>query len=568
MSVSSKGFKAKPLAGRLDAISLGLLSISGMMMLPLASSIHPLVAGILAAGGSSGLAWARVSKGGDGNSFPREGFTLPSDAVEPPSMGPDGVRLGFTKDKGLPVDIVNGLMTRHTAIIGQSGVGKTTLIEYLLWQQTVRGGGWLFIDAKIDRDTRNNLAYMAKTMGREDELYILDISAPEESHTMNPLLNGDPDEVASRLMNLVPSSENNPGSDFYRQSANHALTVIIAALQCAKKLYHFGDLSILLQSPKALEALERMTPQGAERRSLSVFLDQFRTRNKNGVEINTDRLKNTLGGMSGRIALFAQGKFGSVFNVYAPEIVLESIILEEKMLYVSLPTMGKDTAALNLGKMIISDLRSAVASIQNMPKSARPKTPFMAVLDEMGAYVMEGVGRLFEQARSAGICLVPAFQSFSQLNKVSPDFADIVIQNTWTKIIFKFGTNDGAEQAASLFGEEVMQQKSINLTGSESSGSQALRTRPDSSLSEGGGLGLSWREAKDFRVPPDKVMALGMGESFVITGARMYHIRSPMLLYPDNANTCEIARFNMRNAAGMEPLDFENRLDEFLLGGD
>lgn len=568
MSVGSEGFKAKALAGRVDAVSLGLISISGMMLLPLASSIHPLVVGILAASGASGLAWSRVSKGGESNTLPREGFTLPSDAVEPPSMGVDGIRLGFTKDKGLPVDVVNGLMTRHTAIIGQSGVGKTTLIEYMLWQQTVRGGGWLFVDAKIDRDTRNNLAYMAKTMGREDELYILDISAPDESHTMNPLLNGDPDEVASRLMNLVPSSENNPGSDFYRQSANHALTVIIAALQRAKKLYHFGDLSILLQSPKALEALERMTPQSAERRSLSVFLDQFRTRNKNGVEINTDRLKNTLGGMSGRIALFAQGKFGTVFNVYAPEVVLESIVLEEKMLYVSLPTMGKDTAALNLGKMIVSDLRSAVANIQNMSKSARPKIPFMAVLDEMGAYVMEGVGRLFEQARSAGICLVPAFQSFSQLNKVSPDFADIVVQNTWTKIIFKFGTNDGAEQASSLFGEEVMQQKSINLTGSESSGSQALRTRPDSSLSEGGGLGLSWREAKDFRVPPDKVMALGMGESFVITGSRMYHMRSPMLLYPDDANTCEIARFNMRNAKDMEPLDFESRLDEFLLGGD
>ncbi len=56
---------------------------------------------------------------------------------------------------------------------------------------------------------------------------------------------------------------------------------------------------------------------------------------------------------------------------------------------------------------------------------------FLAVLDEMGAYVMEGVARLFEQARSAGVALVPAFQSFSQLNKVSREFGDIIIQNTW-----------------------------------------------------------------------------------------------------------------------------------------
>ncbi|BBI65432.1 hypothetical protein HSBAA_PA_0350 (plasmid) [Vreelandella sulfidaeris] len=80
-------------------------------------------------------------------------------------------------------------------------------------------------------------------------------------------------------------------------------------------------------------------------------------------------MKQTLGGMAGRIALFAQGKFGKVFNVYAPEIVLTEIIRKGHMLYVSLPTMGKDTAALNLGKMIVSDIRSAVAYIQDLPRA-------------------------------------------------------------------------------------------------------------------------------------------------------------------------------------------------------
>lgn len=559
----------KPFAGYKDALGLGAIAAGAGLVVPWTAQINPLLAGILAAAGAATLAWPRMANKTDKtDTTSKEGFIMPSDKVDPPCMGREGLRVGFTKDGNLPLDINNNFLARHTAIIGQSGVGKTTLIEYMLWQQTVRGGGWLFIDAKIDRDTRDHLGYMAKITGREDDLFILDISSPQESHTMNPLLSGDPDEVASRLMNLVPSSESNPGSDFYRQSANHALTVIVSALQAAKKLYHFGDLAILMQSAKALEALERLTPPGAERRSLSVFLDQFRSRNKNGVEINVDKLKNTLGGMAGRIALFAQGKFGEVFNIYAPDIVLESIVLENKMLYVSLPTMGKDTAALNLGKMVISDLRSAVANIQNLPKSKRPLIPFLAVLDEMGAYVMEGVARLFEQARSAGIALVPAFQSFSQLNKVSPDFADIVIQNTWNKIIFKFGTNDGAEQAASLLGQEIQRQKSINLTGSESSGSQSLRTRPDSSLSEGGGLGLSWREMQDFRISPDKIMSLGMGEVFAVSGARVYHMRTPMLTYPKKVDSCEIARRNNKTPKDWEPLDYESRLNEFLMGAE
>lgn len=556
----------KPFAGAWDAWSLLFLSAAILFMLPWLDGLNIVFLISLASIGAAGIVWPRVKGHLDTvNETDREGFIMPSDETEKPCMGEGGLRLGYTKDTFDPLDIPNGLMSRHTAIVGQSGVGKTTLIEYLLWQQTVRGGGWLFVDAKIDRDTRDHLAYMARCNGRSNDLYILDISSPDESHSMNPLLSGDPDEVASRLMNLIPSSENNPGSDFYRQSANHALTVIVAALQKANKLYHFGDLSILMQSTKALEELERITPPSAERRSLSVFLDQFRVQKKEGVELDMNRLKQVLGGMAGRIALFAQGKFGEVFNVYAPEIVLESIILENKMLYVSLPTMGKDTAALNLGKMVISDLRSAVARIQDLPKAQRPKYPFLGVLDEMGAYVMEGVARLFEQARSAGVALVPAFQSFSQLNKVSQEFGDIVIQNTWQKVIFKFGASEGAETASALFGQHQKFQKSISLTGNESVGSQVLRTRPDSSESEGGGMSIAYREEEDYRFSPDKIMALGMGEVFAMSGSRAYHLRTPMINFPDEVLPCEIARHKVDLPDDKEPLHFEKRLNEFLM---
>ena len=402
------------IAGRMDALALTAIAAGVAAATPWAVGTFPAwPAGVLGSLGMAQLTWSQaMAKLRQYDEDSREGFVLPSD--EPVDDKGPSLHIGLTTDKNTRINMPDILGQRHTAIVGQSGVGKTTLGEYILWQQTARGRGWLFIDAKIDRDTRDHLAYMAKVTGREDELYIIDVSDPDNANTYNPVLHGDPDEVASRLMNLIPSAENNPGADHYRQSANHALTVIIAALQASGQLYHFGDLSILLQSDRALENLERMTPQGPEKRALSIFLDQFRTRTKEGTKIDLNRMKQTLGGMAGRIALFAQGKFGKVFNVYAPEIVLTEIIRKGHMLYVSLPTMGKDTAALNLGKMIVSDIRSAVAYIQDLPKGERPEH-FIALLDEMGAYVMEGVGRLFEQARSANIALIPAFQSFSLL---------------------------------------------------------------------------------------------------------------------------------------------------------
>lgn len=561
------------LAGRKDAVGLLLSASPILATLPWfygVSSNTPEAFGVSlvasTAIGASMLAGGYIrSKMVVSDERARKGFVIPSDEVPAECNGPDGIRIGLTTDYHQPVDLTNGIQQRHIGIIGQSGVGKTTLIEYMLWQQTIRGGGWLFVDGKIDADTRDHVAYMAKAAGREDDLYILDVSNPENSNTMNPLLCGDPDEVASRLLNLVPSSENNPGADHYRQSANHALTVVIGALQASNKLYHFGDLSIILQSGRAMQAIEDICPEGKAKMALTIFLDQFRKVNKDGVtQIDTDRLKVVLGGMSGRIAMFAQGKFGDVFNVYAPEIVLEDIILQGKMLYVSLPTMGKDTAALNLGKMIISDLRSAVAVVQGLPKSKRPKIPFMAVLDEMGSYVMKGVSTLFEQARSAGITMVPAFQSFSQLTQVSPDFADIIIQNTWTKVCFKFGAVESSNMAAELLGSSIKHVKTITSSGSQGQGNSMLRTTPDGQESDSGGNTESWREEVDFRVSADQIRSLGMGEVVCISGADLYHLKTPMLEFPKTP-PYEVMRYKTRMAKGKQPLNFEKQLSRFLV---
>jgi len=497
----------------------------------------------------------------------REDFILRSDPTYPECLGYGGLRTGYTRDRSMPVDIENDLWMRHTAIIGQSGVGKTTLGEYLLWQQVSRGGGFIFIDAKLDFETRNKLAHMMRLAGRLDEFYVLNVGEPDNSNTYNPLLAGDADDVASRLMNLQPSSENNPGSDYYRQSANYALTVIVGALKAANYRYHYADLAILLQSTRALAELERMIPPGPERATFQIFLDQYKRKQPGGgaPQVDLNQLKQVLGGMSGRIAQFAQGQFGKVFNTYAPEIDLFDIITNNKVLYVMLPTMAKDTAALNLGKMIMSDLRTTVAWVQAMPESDRPNPPFLVFADEMGSYVMPGVSRLFEQARSARICIIPAFQSFANLSVVSPDFADMIIQNTWNKVFFKFGSKDSSEMAAEILGKVERYAYSLSQSETSSASAQVVQAGPQSSESSAGGMGESWRQQEEFRVTPDKLKSLGKGEAIVMCASRIFHVNTPMLLF----NKRDLEPFKVLRRPVSVPknenvLNFSKRYREFL----
>jgi len=523
------------------------------------------------AGPALGAAWIAHQKAQEWldrtDTLSREGFILPSDETFGDFMtNQQGIRVGYTQDKFFPVDIANMYLQRHTAIIGQSGVGKTTLGEFMLWQQIVRGGGFIFIDAKLDAETRDKLNYMMTVTGRAGDFYVLNVDSPENSNSYNPLISGDSDEVSSRLLNLLPSSENSPGADFYRSSAGYALTVLVGALKAAKKRYHFSDLSIILQSARAMAELERLVPAGApERMTLQVFLDGFRKKGKEGVQIDVDRIKQVLGGMSGRIAQFAQGKFGKVFNTYTPEIDLTDIVRNNKCLYVMLPTMGKDTAALNLGKMILSDLRTAVYNIQSLAKIYRPNPPFIVFADEMGSYVMPGIKTLFEQARSASICMVPAFQTFANLSQVSPDFADIIIGNTWNKILFKFASKDSPEMAAEIIGKTKKYAYSLSVSESEGNSAQDLRGTPQGSSSKSGGTAESYRQSEEFRVTPDQLRSLGMGEAFVLSGPRVFHIKTPMLEFPTTLPEYKVLHRQMLMPDDEQGLNLPERYKEFLM---
>jgi intracellular multiplication protein IcmO len=495
-----------------------------------------------------------------------ENFVLKSDPVFEETMGLKGLRLGFTKDKLAPLDIENDKLMRHLAIIGQSGVGKTVLGMNLLWQQTARGGGWLFIDAKLDKDVRDQLAYMARVFGREDEFYVMNVDDPDNSNTYNPILNGDPDSIASRLMNLLPAADNNPGADFYRQQANYALIVLIGALQAANKRYTFLDLAIMLQSAAAIGRVESLVPFKSEAfMILQVFLDSFKKQDKTGVKVDVDKLKNVLGGMSGRIAQFAQGKFGKVFNTTTPEIDLTDIVKNNKMCYVMLPTMEKDVQALNLGKMVLSDLRTTVAKMQGLTKADRPNPPFICFADEMGSYVMPGISRVFEQARSAGIMMIPAFQTFSNLASVSPEFEEMIIGNTWTKAFFKMGSTESATKAADFIGQERKYQYSVSASSSESNSAQSLRVTPEASQSESGGVGESWRQMEDYRISPDKLTRMGVGECVVASGSRTFHIQTQAIEFPPVPEFVKNT-YPTKMPAGITTLDLEGQYEQFLIG--
>ena len=475
-----------------------------------------------------------------------------------PTQEKEGVLLGYIVDTGEPLYASQDDMVRHISIVGQSGVGKTVFGQLLMFQQIASGGGLVFVDGKLDGETLNEIYRTAAYHGREKDVLVINPGNPEFSNTYNPILYGDPDEVADRIVSLIPSTESDAGADHYKQSAKQGCTVLIAALQKTGLAYTFIDLVILLQSPNDLMNLEEMLPlDSLERGNLAIFLDQYRVPDKTGQKtIDIKRLKETFGGIIGRLFTFGTGSFGEVMNNTSPEINLFDAVQANKIIYVMLPTMGKAQTASNLGKMFLGDSRTIFSWLQPLAEIEKPNPPFLFFMDEVGSYATDALSRPFEQARSAHVILVPAYQTIANLEAVSPEFLQMVTGNTWIKVCFKVGTHETAEFLADNIGEEMQVQASLSIVGGNSSSGNVAGVSPDLNAGTNENIGFGERAAEGYRVSPADLKALDKGEAIItIGGSRIYHVRIPLITQLKSLKaehpTARINHFKTRFARGI-----------------
>lgn len=572
--------------GPIDALGLSGIGMGAMMTSPFWADVPGILPTLATAAGASWMAY-RGSE--PWRESPMLECTKPFKSSKQPFVAsrsqsfPNALRFGYTTDKALPIWIPDEDLMRHAFVIGQSGVGKTVFFSYLMFQQIARGGGFLFIDGKLDKDNLDMLYRYCALHGRTSDLLVMNPGNPVMSNTYNPILFGDADEVAARILSLIPTTENNPGADYYKQAANQGIATLVAALQRADLAYTFIDLTILLQSPKALEHLERIllsnprTANSEEAMNLAIFLDQYKGSPGGGKDapkgpamVDVKKLKDIFGGIAGRMYMFGTGQFGTVMNTYTPEINMFEAMQNNKIVYCALPTMGKDIAAANFGKMVVGDMRTAISWLQAQPKHKRPWPPYIGFFDEAGSYMTSAFSRMFEQARSAHTALIPAVQTLANFESISDELKEMVIGNTWNKLFFKIGTQASALEAGELIGKYMGIVRSLSDTSSQSSSAPTLGITPEGSGGAASGIAYGEREMEMYRVSPDDLKNLGKGEAFMTYGGKdLYNLRIPMVdikkQFIDEYGEAKLNRF--KATAFRRGINFRKDINAYLSHG-
>jgi hypothetical protein len=170
---------------------------------------------------------------------------------------------------------------------------------------------------------------------------------------------------------------------------------------------------------------------------------------------------------------------------------------------------------------------------------------------------------------------MPGFQAFGNLKAVSDQFADIIIQNTWSKVYYRFGSQDSAEMASEMMGKATRYIRSVSRGETEGESAQFLRASPQSAESEGGSRSESWREDEVNRVTPDHLGALPIGQAVVTIGPKVYHIQVPRLTTPIDKEEkgeerkpeliAKPMRFPTWIPKGESGLDYAKRYESFMM---
>lgn len=308
----------------------------------------------------------------------------------------------------------------HLYAIGQTGTGKSTLLQNLACQDAQHGTGFCLIDPHGD---------LAESLHNEltvDHLY-WDLADPTCALGYNPLK-----RVSEQYRPLVASglieTLKKQWPDAWGARMEHLLRYAVLAL---------------LEQPQAdlRDLMKLFVYKGFRRQVTETLTDpqvrlfwahEFPAMNYQASADGVSPLANKIG------AFLAHPTVRAALCEPRQPLRFRSIMDSGQMLIVNLAKgrLGTDISNI-MGGLITSSIMQAAFTRHGLPELAR--RPFFLYVDEFHNLTTKSFAGLLSEARKYGLGLVLAHQHLSQTD---PDVRDAILGNVGTMVVFRIGAND------------------------------------------------------------------------------------------------------------------------------
>lgn len=384
--------------------------------------------------------------------------------------------------------ITNSDARTHIMFLGTTGTGKTEGLKSIVSNSLMWGSGFIYIDGKADTDLWANLYSLARRFGRDDDLLVLNYMTGNTddgstSNTMNPFATGSASFLSNMLTSLMPDA----GGDnaMWKERAVALMFALMPALTFKRdKQGMLLDISVVRDyielKPIVKLSRDATLPERIVRglqgylATLPGYVDEAFDDEGNEKPPSPDapmydlqiaRQQHGYLSMQFTRAMQSLGdEYGYIFRAQLADIDTIDVVLNRRILITLIPALEKSNdETANLGKIVAASLKGMMgatlgATVEGTwedaieSKMTRSPSPYMAVFDEIGYYIQQGMAVMAAQARSLGFSLVFAAQDLPAMEKRVKGEAQSVMANCNLKI---FGKLEDPIETKKFFDEHV-----------------------------------------------------------------------------------------------------------------
>lgn len=322
---------------------------------------------------------------------------------------------------------------QHLYVIGQTGTGKSTLLEALMRQDLVNGAGFALIDPHGDLAER---VVARCPPGRRSGLTYWNVPDPSITVTFNPLAASLP---ATRILAASGVLEvfKKLWLDSWGPRLEHLLRYALLALVEIPGATLADLLRLLEDDGFRRDAAQKVGNPQVRR----FWLEDY------GYYFPARRRAEALAPVQNKVGSFlAHPRLRQILCEGSESTDLRRLMDTGGVLVVNLSKgrLGEDATAL-FGALLVSTLARLGLERADQPEDARPD--FAVYCDELQIFTTLSVANMLAELRKYGVHLIVAHQYLAQLE---PDVLHAILGNVGTLIAFRVGPSDVKVLAAML----------------------------------------------------------------------------------------------------------------------
>ena len=332
---------------------------------------------------------------------------------------------------------------RHIYVIGQTGVGKSTLLENMAISDIERGNGLCVIDPHGDI-AGDILKYIPESR-KKDLIYFNPVDV--NPIAFNPLSN-----VNEKYHHLVASGLISTFKKIWADSWGPRMEYIL----------RFSLLTLLCFPDSTLLDIQPLLTDKDFRRHVLGFIDNQTILSywKNEFDAYSPRLRSeAISPILNKTGLFLTSlPLKNIVGQKTSSFRMQQVMDGGKILICNLSkgSIGEDASSI-LGSMLVTSIQ--LAALHRVKQSEESRKPFYLYVDEMHSFVSLSFADILAEARKYKLGLFLAHQYIDQLNE---KIRSAIFGNVGTVISFRVGAAD-AEYLAKEFYPTFDEQDLIHL---------------------------------------------------------------------------------------------------------